>query len=226
MKLQSSAAEISNGLDLWLASIIKNKSDGTIPWNSAQDMYSTINSIKAGSSAWKTFKFRYTSPKPEGPVPKWMEVEYELNTRNILTIVEQQLATTQFDGQFDYSPYQEFGPDGQRIWSNLMSALWAWKQAVSNSISFTKVFIKFLFQDKIEKDVGTAAHKAMFVPILAGSDKTTVSVATGHQEYHPVYTSISNISNTARRAHGNGVMPVAFLPIPKGLFKVLDVYLN
>jgi len=27
----------------------------------------------------------------------------------------------------------------------------------------------------------------MFVPVVAGSDKTTVSVATGHQEYHPVY---------------------------------------
>jgi hypothetical protein len=56
----------------------------------------------------------------------------------------------------------------------------------------------------------------MFVPIIAGSDKTTVSVATGHQEYHPVYVSVGNLSNTARRARGNGVLPVAFLPIPKG----------
>ena len=55
----------------------------------------------------------------------------------------------------------------------------------------------------------------MFVPIIAGSDKTTVSVATGHQEYHPVYVSVGNLSNTARRARGNGVLPVAFLPIPK-----------
>lgn len=55
----------------------------------------------------------------------------------------------------------------------------------------------------------------MFVPIIAGSDKTTVSVATGHQEYHPVYMSPGNISNVARRAHGNAVLPVAFLPIPK-----------
>ena len=56
----------------------------------------------------------------------------------------------------------------------------------------------------------------MFVPIVAGSDKTTVSVVTGHQEYHPVYVSVGNLTNTARRAHGNGVLPVAFLPIPKG----------
>ena len=57
----------------------------------------------------------------------------------------------------------------------------------------------------------------MLVPVTSGSDKTTVSVATGHQEYHPVYQSPGNISNIARRAHGNGVLPVAFLPIPKSL---------
>jgi hypothetical protein len=55
----------------------------------------------------------------------------------------------------------------------------------------------------------------MFVPIVMGSDKTTVSVASGHQEYHPVYISLGNISNIARRAHGSGMIPVAFLPIPK-----------
>jgi hypothetical protein len=58
----------------------------------------------------------------------------------------------------------------------------------------------------------------MLVPVVAGSDKTTISVTTGHQEYHPVYVSPGNISNTARHGHGNAVMPVAFLPIPKSMF--------
>jgi hypothetical protein len=58
----------------------------------------------------------------------------------------------------------------------------------------------------------------MLIPVIAGSDKTTVSVATGHQEYHPVYASPGNISNTARHVHGNAVMPVAFLPIPKSMY--------
>jgi hypothetical protein len=56
----------------------------------------------------------------------------------------------------------------------------------------------------------------MFVPIVAKSDKTTVLVAMGHQEYHPVYVSVRNLSNMAWQARGNGVLPVAFLPIPKG----------
>jgi hypothetical protein len=61
------------------------------------------------------------------------------------------------------------------------------------------------------------ARNAMLIPIVAGSDKTTVSVATGHQEYYPVYISPGNLSNMARRSHGSGVLPVAFLPIPKSM---------
>jgi hypothetical protein len=57
----------------------------------------------------------------------------------------------------------------------------------------------------------------MFVPVVVGSDKTTVSVATGHQEYHPVYMSPGNLTNIARRAHNNALLPVAFLPIPKSM---------
>ena len=69
------------------------------------------------------------------------------------------------------------------------------------------------FQDKIAEDPAT--HGSMFCPIVLGSDKTTVSVATGNQEYHPVYLSVGNLHNDARRGHGESVIPVAFLAIPK-----------
>ncbi len=65
-------------------------------------------------------------------------------------------------------------------------------------------------------DIST--HGSMLVPVVAGSDKTTVSVASGHQEYHPVYASPGNLSNTARHGRGNAVMPIAFLPIPKSRY--------
>lgn len=55
----------------------------------------------------------------------------------------------------------------------------------------------------------------MLVPIILGSDKTTVSVATGNNEYYPVYISIGNIHNTTRRARRNGVALIGFLAIPK-----------
>jgi hypothetical protein len=56
----------------------------------------------------------------------------------------------------------------------------------------------------------------MLCPIILGSDKTTVSVATGNVEYHPLYLSIGNVHNAVRRAHRNAVIPIGFLAIPKG----------
>ena len=56
----------------------------------------------------------------------------------------------------------------------------------------------------------------MYCLIILGSDKTTVLVATGQVEYHPLYLSIGNPHNTVRCAHHNAVVPIAFLAIPKG----------
>lgn len=58
----------------------------------------------------------------------------------------------------------------------------------------------------------------MFVPVILGSDKTTVSVATGQNDFHPVYLSIGNIRNNVRRAHRNALVLIAFLAIPKSDF--------
>ncbi len=57
----------------------------------------------------------------------------------------------------------------------------------------------------------------MFVPLILGNDKTTVSVATGQNEFYPVYMSLGNVRNNVRRAHRNAVAVVAFLAIPKSL---------
>ena len=68
-------------------------------------------------------------------------------------------------------------------------------------------------------DVDT--HGAIFVPVILGSDKTTVSVATGQHEYHPVYLSVGSIHNRIRQAHGDGLILIGFLPIPKGRHIIL-----
>lgn len=56
----------------------------------------------------------------------------------------------------------------------------------------------------------------MFVPVILGSDKTTVSVATGQNDFHPLYLSIGNVQNHIRRAHKDALVLIGFLPIPKG----------
>ena len=69
----------------------------------------------------------------------------------------------------------------------------------------------FVLQDQLARN--PEWHGAMFVPVVLGADKTTASIATGHQEYHPVYMSLGNIHNNMRRAHGDAVVPLAFLCI-------------
>ena len=59
---------------------------------------------------------------------------------------------------------------------------------------------------------------SMFVPIVMGSDKTTVSVATGQNDYWPLYASIGNIHNNIRQAHGNSLVLIGFLANPKSLY--------
>ncbi len=63
-----------------------------------------------------------------------------------------------------------------------------------------------------------STHGSMFVPIILGSDKTTVSVATGQNEYYPIYISNGIVHNSVHRAHKNAVSLLAFLAIPKSTY--------
>ena len=133
VRLQSSKSEILDGLDLWRAASIKHGPEcmatDNVLWHNTDTLYQTIDSIQDGDAPWKCYKFSYSGPKPSNP-PRWMEEMYELNTRNALLVLEQQLATTDFHGQSDYVPYQEFDANGDRVYSNLMSACWGSHEAV------------------------------------------------------------------------------------------------
>ncbi|KAF7354503.1 C2H2-type domain-containing protein [Mycena venus] len=179
VEAQGSAGEINTALDLWAAQVLKYSED--IPWKNATQLYETIDSIQHGDAPWKVQKIRYQGPRPAGTPAKWMTETYELCSRDIRTVLHNQLATADFKDQFNYTPYRQFNAKGKR--------------------------------DMIAEDENN--HGTMFVPVVGGSDKTTVSVGTGHQEYHPVYSSPGNLTGIARRAHSNGVLPAAFLPIPK-----------
>lgn len=61
-----------------------------------------------------------------------MTQTYELCVRDARQVLHHQLDTTDFADQFDARPYRQFKNDGDRIWSNLLSGDWAWREAVSN----------------------------------------------------------------------------------------------
>ncbi|KAF9218523.1 hypothetical protein BS17DRAFT_798537 [Gyrodon lividus] len=89
--------------------------------------------------------------------------------------------------------FDDFSKDGKKWhYENFMSGDWAWSQA-----------------DKIAEDPAT--HGGTFIPIILGSNK----VATGQNDYWPVYLSIRNIYNNVQHAHCKGVELLAFLAIPK-----------
>ncbi|KAG1797296.1 uncharacterized protein BJ212DRAFT_1450497 [Suillus subaureus] len=69
------------------------------------------------------------------------------------------------------------------------------------------------FEDTILQDPET--HGSALIPIILSSDKTTVSVGTGNNEYYPLYASIGNICNNVRHAHRDALVIIGFLAIPK-----------
>ena len=62
---------------------------------------------------------------------------------------------------------------------------------------------------------------------MLASDKTTVSVATGLNEYYPVYLLLGGVHNSVRRAHRGAVSVLAFMAnIKRAILLFLRNYLN
>lgn len=131
--------EINTALDLWTAQVLKY--GDAAPWRRAQDLYDTIDAIQHGDAPWKVYKLRYTGPLAPGLPPKWMTTEYELCARNSRTVLHQQLGNVDFKDKIHYAPYRQFDAKGRRVWSDLMSGDWAWKQAVS-SVHYIYVLVE------------------------------------------------------------------------------------
>ncbi|KAF8987806.1 hypothetical protein BDZ89DRAFT_974973 [Hymenopellis radicata] len=160
-----------------------------------QDMYNQIDGIKHGSAPWKCF-VKEIDPNLRVDAPDYEREAYQVWYRDVDTVISNILANPDFADEFDTTPYVELGPDGKQRWSDFMSGGYAWRHAV------------YLHGR-------SSTSGAMVVHMILGSDKTTVSVATGNVEYWPLYLSIGNLHNGARRAHRNGVVPIGFLAIPK-----------
>ncbi|THH10643.1 hypothetical protein EW146_g8310 [Bondarzewia mesenterica] len=190
---QMPATRIDTLLNLWASSQDEGEQP---PFSSHTHVHSVIDSIGHGDVKWESFTVRYTGEVLEGDVPPWMLGNYNVWFRNPRDLIRNQLANPDFKGEIDYAALQAFDENSERVWTDFMTGNWAWRQS-----------------NKIGEDLRT--HEAMFVPVILGSDKTTVSVATGQNEYYPLYISNGNIHSTVRRAHRNAVSLVGFLAILK-----------
>ncbi|KAH9010076.1 hypothetical protein EDB85DRAFT_2077509 [Lactarius pseudohatsudake] len=198
---QMSAGDINCLLTLWVASLSAH--NGKPPFANTVQMYSAIDSTPLGDTPWQSFSLQYNGIRSEGNIVSWQEADYDVWFRNPRTLVHGILSNPDFKSNFDLAPLQERTPDGTHRFCDFMSGNWAWRQATI-----------------IAEDPET--HGSVFCPIILGSDKTTVSVATGHNEYWPIYLSIGNIHNNIRRAHRNGVVLLGFFAIPKTTHEFRD----
>ncbi|KIM61542.1 hypothetical protein SCLCIDRAFT_25845 [Scleroderma citrinum Foug A] len=188
---QMSAAKVDD-----LLAIMAVMYDKDPPFHSHRDMYDTIDATTHGDLPWKSFSMTYSGMMPDGDPPSWMTAEYDIWYHDPKVVLEHQLANPDFKGEVDYAAKVIVDEDGHREVCDLMSGQWAFEQS-----------------DIIAKDADT--HGAMFVPVVLGSDKTTVSVATGNTEYYPLYISLGNIHNNVCWAHCDAVTILTFLAIPK-----------
>ncbi|KAG1883443.1 hypothetical protein F4604DRAFT_1879062 [Suillus subluteus] len=192
---QMSGPQIDTLLDLWAATLVQYNDHP--PFANHRDLYRTIDSSELGDVPWQSFSVKYCGDKPDINVPPWMDGSYEVWFRDPRDVIRNMLANLLYANEMDYCPYREYASaTDERQWKDFMSADWAWDQA-----------------DEISKDPDTVG--ATFVPVILGSDKTTVSVGTGNNAYYPLYLSIGNVRNNVRRAHRDAVAVIGFLAMPK-----------
>jgi Plavaka transposase len=130
---------IDKALDMWVSQIANF--GGHVPWKNSKELYATIDGIQHGHSPWVVHKICYQGPLPPGTVPKWMTQTYDLCAQDTHNVLHYQLETTHFKDKINLTPYRQFDESGQRIWSNLMSADWAWTQAVRCKDSYAFILL-------------------------------------------------------------------------------------
>ncbi|KAJ7115096.1 hypothetical protein C8R43DRAFT_902897 [Mycena crocata] len=191
-RMQVPAGAIDELMQNWAA---RPESAGDPPFADHEDLYNTIDATEIGHIPWQSFAVKYNRPIAPGDTAPWKTQEFLVYFRDPRLVLHQQLANPDFKSEMDFAPKQVF-VGGSRTYEDFMSGNWAWRQA-----------------DIIAEDPAT--HGSTYVPAILGSDKTTVSVATGQNEYYPLYLSNGLVYNGVRRAHRNAVTLIGFLAIPK-----------
>jgi hypothetical protein len=123
-----SAPDIDALLDIWATQLFQH--DDHPPFANHQDLYDTLDSTPLADVRWQNFTAEYQGDKPDDIVPPWMDAKYDVWFRDPLTVVRELVGNPDFDGEFDYTPYREFEPNGERRFQDFFSGDWAWLQAV------------------------------------------------------------------------------------------------
>ncbi len=129
-RCQMSSGRLNQLLKLWKASLGDERN---APFENHDHLYTLINAIPHGLN-WESFTMSYLMSDDEEDVrPSWMDAEFEVWHRNVLEVVKSIIGNPDFNGEFDYSPYQYYVGESHQFW-DLMSGNWAWRQAASKFV--------------------------------------------------------------------------------------------
>ncbi|KAI5999820.1 hypothetical protein F5J12DRAFT_906690 [Pisolithus orientalis] len=163
------AKKIDTLLETWATLLLALH--GELLFANQKDLYHVINSTSVSKVRWESFVVHNMAP--------WMLNSYNVWYQDPHKVIHNVLARTDLIDQINYIPYLEYdSTNNQRCWEDFMSGAWAWNEA-----------------DRIISEDSTMAG-ATLIPIILGSDKTTVLVATGQTNYYPLYLCIGNVCNT------------------------------
>lgn len=140
--MQTSEGELNMLLNILAAekALATGDPDARAMFESADDMTTHIDALPYGDASWTTFRVRYAGVI-DANSPSWKRHTYIVHTRNPLHVAESMSASADFVHTWDYAPLKEYIGQGCRQYSNLMSARWAWKKAVSCQVSFGFIFL-------------------------------------------------------------------------------------
>ncbi|KAG2115113.1 uncharacterized protein F5147DRAFT_649531 [Suillus discolor] len=156
---QTPMHSIDQLLNIWAASLIEGGSKTTL-FPDHRALYKTIDDTPLGDIKWQSFSIL------EQGVTPWMTDSYDVWFHDPRNVVNNMLSNLDYTMEIDLQPYHEYTTENDKCqWQDSMSGDWAWSQA-----------------DKISEDPDT--HGSMFMPVILRSDKTTVSVATGQNDYY------------------------------------------
>ncbi len=129
--------KINRLMEAWAASIHQATSGKSMdgPFVNYEDMFKTIDKTPLGDVRWRCFTVTYNSVMPEGDIPPWMSQPHEVWFRCPREVLCNILANPEFKTGFDTTPYREYTSDGKRVFSDIFSANWVWRQAVGLLLS-------------------------------------------------------------------------------------------
>ncbi|KAJ7215482.1 hypothetical protein GGX14DRAFT_696479 [Mycena pura] len=157
----------------------------------------------------QSFEVCYNLPIPLGDMTPWKTQKYTVYFRGprLRLILGSQLANPDFKDEMDSAPKQVVAADGSREYEKISCP----ETGLRSKLLFPAdgLCLMRILQTEIARDSMT--HGAVYVPAFLGSDKTTVSVATGQNDYYLLYLPNGLVHNNVRRAHRNAVSLIGFL---------------